>query len=418
MTSLPQVLSARQRDEVITHHLRQRLDTILPLAMREAGLDMWLIICQEDDLDPVFKSMIPMNTWTPILQMLIFYDRGEDGGIERINLSATDTHDLYERPWTGRRFPEQWEILAQIVEKRDPQRIGLNIGETIWAGGGLTYNLHQQILRHLPERYHERLVSAEAACTRWLMTLSETQLQVYPHVLSISRHIIANCYSRACVTPGVTTTDDLEWAYWQQCLDLGFEQAFKPYFRIIRSQADQAIYPLQDKVIRPGDLLHCDVGLRYLRLITDHQIVAYVRRNGEQDAPAGLRNLLVETNRLQQIYLNEFQVGLTGNELLANILSSTRKQGIKSPRIYSHSVGLCLHEPGPLIGLPWEQERCPGRGDVRLQYNTCYTMELSIEDTVPEWGDQSVLLSTEHVVKFTETGCEPMGPVQCTYHLI
>src|SRR5262245_39207798 len=133
MTSLPQVLSARQRDEVITHHLRQRFDTILPLAMREAGLDMWLVICQEADLDPVFKSMIPMNTWTPILQMLIFYDRGDDGGIERINLSATDTADLYERPWAGRRFPEQWEILAQIVAERDPQSIGLNIGETIWA---------------------------------------------------------------------------------------------------------------------------------------------------------------------------------------------------------------------------------------------------------------------------------------------
>ena len=50
---------------------------------------MWLILCQEDDLDPVFKTMIPMNTWTPILQMLIFFDRGADQGIERINLSMT-----------------------------------------------------------------------------------------------------------------------------------------------------------------------------------------------------------------------------------------------------------------------------------------------------------------------------------------
>jgi hypothetical protein len=278
MRPWPQVLPVRKQDELITRCLRERFDTILPQAMREADIDMWLILCQEDDPDPVFKTMIPMNTWTPILQMLIFFDRGPERGVERINLSMTDTGDLYDRPWAGRRREEQWPLLAQIVAERQPRRIGLNIGQVNWAAGGLTYNLHQQLVSALPAEYAGRLVSAEAACERWLMTLCKTELQIYPHLAAIAHQIIADCFSARQIIPGLTTTDDLEWAYWQTCTDLGFEQAFKPYFRVFRAQSEQARWSADVKTIHPGDLLHCDVGFRHLRLCTDHQELAYVRR--------------------------------------------------------------------------------------------------------------------------------------------
>ncbi len=56
---MPKVLSTRERARVIHRVLERRLETILPLAMRETGFDMWLVLCQEDDLDPVFRTMIP-----------------------------------------------------------------------------------------------------------------------------------------------------------------------------------------------------------------------------------------------------------------------------------------------------------------------------------------------------------------------
>ncbi|HJN15457.1 MAG TPA: Xaa-Pro aminopeptidase, partial [Armatimonadota bacterium] len=78
----PRVLPMRERSDLIDEVLATRLDAVLPIAMREAGLDMWIIICQEDDLDPVFTTMVPMNCWCPIMQILVFYDTGD--GIERI----------------------------------------------------------------------------------------------------------------------------------------------------------------------------------------------------------------------------------------------------------------------------------------------------------------------------------------------
>jgi Xaa-Pro aminopeptidase len=411
------VFPVRQQDEIIRKILHRRLEAVLPTAMREAGIDMWLLLCQEDNLDPVYKTMLPLNTWTPILQMLVFCDRGE-AGVERLNLSMTETADLYETPWQGRDEEEQWRLLAQIVRERDPKRIGINVGGTNWAAGGLTYHLHRQLTRRLPEPYAERLVSAEAACVRWLMTLTDEELELYPSVVSIAHAIIAEIFSRKHIVPGVTTTEDLEWAYWQKCADLGFKPSFKPYYRIYRSPADRERFPVEDGVVRRGDVVHCDVGFKYLRLTTDHQEVAYLLREGESDAPEGLKRLFAETERLRAVYREEFRRGRTGNEMLERMLARAREAGIPSPKIYSHSLGLLLHEPGPLIGLPWEQERCPGRGDVRLEYNTCFTMELSVADAVPEWGGQVVRLPTEQDVMFVESGCHPIDGVQIAFHLV
>ncbi len=416
--NIPQIFPVRKQAEILYRILQKRLDTILPLAMREAGLDMWLIVCQEDDYDPVFKTLLPLDTWAPILQMLIFYDPGPGEEIERINLSMTDTQGLYDRPWRGTDPAEQWQRLRGIIEERKPAQIGINTGSTQWAAGGLTHNLYTQLTQALPDEYAGRLVSAEAAATRWLMTLSEEELELYPQVARIAHEIIRECFSRRSITPGVTTTTDLEWKYWQTALNLGLELSFKPFFRAIRSEAARQVYPLEDRIIHPGDLLHCDVGIRYLRLLSDHQELAYVLRPGETSLPAGFEKLWAENHHLQQIYMGEFRAGLSGNELLQNILARARREGVPNPRVYSHSLGLLLHEPGPLIGLPWEQESCPGRGDVRLVYNTCFTMELAVEDQVAGWGGQLLRMSTEQDVMFTRQGCLPIDGVQEEIYLI
>ncbi len=414
----PAVLPVRQRAEIIRRVLAERLEHILPAAMRETGFDMWLILCQEDDLDPIFTTMIPMDTWCPILQMLILYDHGLERGVERINLSMTNTGQLYDRPWAGRRHEEQWALLREIICARDPQRIGINIGSTQWAAGGLTHNLYTQLLAALPSTYQDRLASAEPLATIWLSTLTGTELQLFEHVARVAHHLLADCLSRQTIVPGVTTVQDLEWTYWQRSADLGLELAFKPFFDLVRCDENKARLGEGDPVIRPGDLIHSDVGIRYLRLNSDHQECAYVLRPGERDAPQGLKQLMAAANRLQDVFMAEFRPGLSGNELLHNILARARAAGIPNPKVYSHSLGLFLHEPGPLIGLPWEQERCAGRGDVTLRYGNCFTMELSVRDRVPEWGNQEVTMSLEQDVAFTADGCRPIDGRQVELYLI
>jgi len=409
----------RERSEIIERALAERLDEVLPVAMREAGLDMWLIICQEDDLDPVYETMIPMETWCPILQMLVFYDRGPESGVERINLSFTDTKDLYDKPWPGRRHHrEQWTLLRSIIEERDPMHIGINTGSVQWAAGGLTHNLYTQLVEALPGRYVDRLVSAEDCATRWLATLTKREVALYEHVVGVAHALIAECYSGRAIVPGVTTIRDLVWHYWQRCADLGLSVAFNPFFTIVRSTAAKELHGEGDDVIRPGDFVRCDVGIEYLGLITDHQEWVYILRPGEEDAPEGVRRLMVEGNRLQDCFMAGFERGLTGNEMLARILKDAKGKGIPNPRVYSHSLGHLLHEPGPLIGLPWEQERNEGRGDVALEHNYAFTMELSVEGPLPEWGGEGFRCALEQDVVYTVDGCRLIDGRQTRFHLV
>ncbi len=51
---------------------------------------------------------------------------------------------------------------------------------------------------------------------------------------------------------------------------------FKSYFRVVRDAEAKKRFWEQEQVIRQGDFLHCDVGIKYLRLYSDHQQWAYV----------------------------------------------------------------------------------------------------------------------------------------------
>jgi hypothetical protein len=50
--AVQQVLPERARPPVVNRVLQERLETLLPRLMREAGLDMWLVITREYVEDP------------------------------------------------------------------------------------------------------------------------------------------------------------------------------------------------------------------------------------------------------------------------------------------------------------------------------------------------------------------------------
>ena len=73
---LPAVLSIKDRASLVMGITQKRLDELLPKFMRETGFDMWIIACNEDNLDPVFETMMPYENWCPITQIIVLFDRG------------------------------------------------------------------------------------------------------------------------------------------------------------------------------------------------------------------------------------------------------------------------------------------------------------------------------------------------------
>ena len=96
--------------------------------MREAGLDMWLVINREYAEDPVYFTLVPEPVFAARrTTMLIFFDEGHERGVKRLTVNRYPLGELYEAAWEGGDLDEQWQRLAEVVRAHDPQRIGINI---------------------------------------------------------------------------------------------------------------------------------------------------------------------------------------------------------------------------------------------------------------------------------------------------
>ncbi|HWO90139.1 MAG TPA: M24 family metallopeptidase [Gemmatimonadales bacterium] len=417
LTALPpcrlaaQLPPLREQAAIQQQWLQYRLDSILPGLMRENGVQMWLVICREYNEDPVFFSIVSATTFACRRRtMYVFHDRGPDQPLERLALGGSSQGGLFRavRDTTvqvasqaqpgAQRGGElvgaaQWALLRRVIEERNPRTIAINISPTHAFSDGLPAGEYEQLREALGPELSSRLVRAERLAHDYIALRTPGMNQWYPRLQEQAHDIIRRAFSRAVITPGRTTTEDVVWWTREELRRRGLATWFQTTVDVQRQglNPDTVSAPL---VIMPGDVLHIDFGLTAMRLNTDTQHMAYVPRPGEREPPLGLRRALANANRLQDIVMEELVPGRTGNEVLARSLARMREAGITGT-VYSHPVGDHGHGAGPLIGLWDRQEGVPGRGDVPVLRNMWYSIELEARTPVPEWGGQVVKMALE-----------------------
>ena len=390
--ALPPILNARERAATENRILAARLDTIIPAIMREQGIDVWLLVAREYFEEPVVASMLDAeNMHARRRTILIFHDPGNGKPIERLTVSRYGLGGLFAPAWDPSKQPDQWQAVADIIAARDPAKIAINTSDLYQFADGMTLSQYEKFTGALPASLRSRIVSGETLAIRWLETRTPAEMEIYPSVLRTAHAIIAEAFSRAVITPGVTTAEQVQWWYRDRLLQLGLEPWFHPSVAIQRAGAKGMLEG--DEVIQPGDLLWTDFGINYLRLSTDTQHLAYVLKPDERDAPAGLRQGLANSNRVQDILRRQFAVGRSGNAALALARAEAVAAGL-DPSIYTHPIGLHGHGAGPSIGF-WDNQNADPRGSGVINANTAWSIELTTYAAVPEWGGQRVDFRSE-----------------------
>ncbi len=411
------ILPEQQRARIMNEILEWRLENIVPKLMRREGIDMWIIICREYNEDPVYMSLVPEPSMAARrTSILIFHDKGEKG-VERRTGSFYGMGKWYESIYKDK-TKDQMKNLADYIKEQNPKKIGINESKTWAFGDGLSASLKSSLVNALGPDFSKRLVSAENLCIGWLETRSPRELSLHRHICGIAHDIIAEFFSNKVIIPDITTAEEVAWWVRQKITDLGLDTWFQPSVSIQRSKKEAATYPDKNKVIRRGDLLHCDIGIVYLGLCTDTQQNAYVCKIGEEDAPEGLKEALRRGNSLQDIVLAEHRAGRTGNQVLKSSLEKAKAKGL-NPAIYCHPLGIHGHAAGFIVGLWNRQNGVPVRGDYPLHFNTCYAIEMNNIYKVPEWDGQPVQIGLEEGGVFTEKdGCQFIDGRQTRYYLI
>jgi Xaa-Pro dipeptidase len=416
--AMPKLLTQREQMDVREKWLMKRLGSLLLPMMKRHGVEMWMVVNEEFNSDPVTPHITPPIPIVGRRDIFLFIDRGER--IERIAMVRYDEERLrnhYRFVMPARdKFGEE---LRKIVDERNPKTIALNIGGSRGQQSGLSHDSYKFLAESLGADNEKKFVSAADLLVEFFDTRLPEELEHYHNAVLATDVITRRAFSNEVITPGKTTVGDVRWWMLEQVNKLGLTVWFQPDLRIQRQRAATELTgqflstAKESDVIQPGDLLHVDFGLDYMGLSTDWQKHAYVLKPGETDAPAGLKAALKNTNRLQDAMFAVARTGMTGSDVYEKTMAEMKRQNIEA-MIYSHPIGTHGHGLGPSIDF----RGTIGGGGNKIILSSYMSIELNTSTAVPEWGGQKVTIMAEDDAVMTSAGYEWIRPRQTEFYLV
>ncbi|MGF7147629.1 Xaa-Pro aminopeptidase [Sphingomonas zeicaulis] len=421
MLAPAQAREAKRRWDELCQIRKDKLDQILPQAMRENGIDMWLVASREGHADP--NAAMLGGGYVGDIGYYVFTDRG-GGRIERAALgiggAAFDQCPLYDikgDPATVQRF----------VAERNPKRIGIDVANEIGAADGLSHSLHEKLRETLGATFAARLVSAEKLVSDVRSRHTMTEIAAFARAGEYSRTIAERALSNEVIRPGHTTTGDVAWWMMERLQEEGLGDSFGLPSIYVLGPGERG--PTSgDHVIQPGDLITMDWGVNYQLSYTDMKRMAYVLKPGENAPPAGVQRAFDRALGIRRMILDEIRPGVTAGDALAAVnrkVAATKgyvlgryddpsaDPKVSDVVIGSHSVGDLGHGSGPSMA-----DFNPLRMTYTLRPSNFLSIELFLYTVVPEWGDRKIKIPLEDNGVVTERGFEWSYPANSRILLV
>lgn len=388
-----------------------KFDQILPGAMRENQIEMWIITNREGNYDPLYPDM--GGGYTSTNGYYIFTDSGS-GRIERAALGISgyllEEGGVYD--YIG---PEN--ELKEYVEARDPKTIGLNISENFGGADGLSYSERLELENILGDKYAKRFVTAEKLTSDFRSRRVASEIAAFAEAGEFSYQIAEKAFSNQVITPGVTTLEDVAWWMMDQLFSNNLGSSFgMPSVYITGPDGVEAMS--SNRIIQRGDILMLDWGVGLMNFYTDMKRIAYVLKEGETSVPSSIQNAFDQGLKVRQILLETIRPGITAQQAEDRIYQSLKSAGfnriefnqpsnddVTDVVIGCHSVGNWGHGIGPSIAF---------FNPVRLTYTIKPSNLLSIElfayTKIPEWGGKKLRIPLEDDAVVTDRGVEWVYP--------
>ena len=327
----------------------ERIATLLPGAMEENGLDAWVVICRENNNDPLADHVGCENAGRTAAFM--FFREGETVTSVAISPSG-EAQSLAE---TGRmdevivseRGASIWSTMATVFERYNPGAIGINTGGSPITDG-LSYTQYASMMEGLPSEWTSRMQSAESMIRSWLSVKTPAEVEIMARAAQITAQWEVEAYAQA--VGGVTTDLDLAHFLEAKMAEMGVGDGWSPEQNpAVNSGMDRGHSHPTDRTIQPGDFIQIDFGIRvHDRWVTDIQRFAYVLAPGETEAPADAIAKWEAARSGSRAAFGAMKPGATGNEVdRAQRVVLEENGSIPVMWGTGHPVGYWAHDSGP-----------------------------------------------------------------------
>jgi len=412
--------SSKQAYETMRLIRREKMDLILPGAMRDNNVDMWIHVVQSANKDPLALDLggwFEFRAWDPI-GYYIFTDRG-GYRIERIILGGEDDEGLYDISGSG-------DQLRRLVEERDPRVIAVNMSTSLPIANGLSHTAYLSMTDALGEKYSKRIISAENVITDFRVRRVQSEIVAFANALEIQRQIMEAALLR--IEPGITTPEEIGWWAADQLLAQGIGPSYQAATLFLPYRPNGAT----NGVYQPGAFISWDMGIGYLNFGTDIKRNAYILRDGEKELPAGLKLAWARGMTAREILRKTFKVGRTAGESLEAIvaaleaadyvhtpsddrtsqyrdlvraLGDDRRSGFSIDFHATGNTSVGDATAGPSMAA-WRSTTA----NIMVQPNYIFSLEFELNTWVPEWN-RRIGINFEDNAIVTNLGVEYLSPI-------
>ena len=321
----------------------------IPSILRKHGVDAWLISQREYAEDTVFWSLKSAAQFSARRRTVHLFFADPPEGMQSAYRFIDNTDAVFQS-------------LNDLFEAYRPETIVLNVDKDIAFAGGLHVGVYDELRTKLDSKWLDRFTANPIVAVEYVATMLTAQLEWYKRLQETAWAMISDAFSERVITPGETTTENVEWWLRDKIQAMNYSTWFMPDVTVV-GETDgfatdtsdpsdpRATERVGETTIKYGDLLHVDFGVTALGMNTDTQHLAYVLGPDEKDddIPKGFRDGLAKVNRLQDIVRENMVVGKSGNDILSASLAQMRSEGLEG-RIYCHPIGDWGHSAGTLIG--------------------------------------------------------------------
>jgi Xaa-Pro aminopeptidase len=404
---------ARRRWEQMCQIRKDKFDYILPQAMRENSIDMWLVMMKEGHYDPLYDDL--GRGYPGRVGFYIFSDRGGEHveraalGIDGGMLEGCGVYDIVKGEYD----------LKAFVAERSPRRIGVNMSEEIGAADGLSHAAWIELTKTLGEPWSSRIVSAEKLVSDFRSRRVASEIAAFAEAAQLSRSIAERALSNEVIRPGATALEDVAWWMQDRLLEKGLTSSFDmPSVYITGPGGIEAVS--NRRVVQRGDLVVIDWGVCLMNFCTDVKRLAYVLKPGEGTPPAGIQHAFDQALKVRDIIRRHIKPGLRADATLKVLNQKVAEAGFAIMETFNkttdtpqteviigcHSVGNLGHGIGPSIA--WFN---PLRLTFEIKPTNMFSIEFFAWTPAPEWGGRKVRIPLEDDAIVTERGVEWIYPV-------
>lgn len=331
---------------------KERLQKLLPQAMAEAKVDVWVVICRENNNDPIAHHIGGENAGGTA----VFLFHKSDDGISSTVFSpigeATALADLniHDKVIAVERGESAISQAAAFIKLQNFKNIAINSSSENALADGLSYSQRKSFEEAL-ENEATKLVSSDDLVYEFLAIKLPAEVEIMTQAAQFTSDWQYEAYAE--IIPGKSTDADIAKFLKKKMEQYGVTDAWSPDQNPnVNSGPDRGHSHATEKTIMPGDVIQIDFGIRVFDMwVSDIQRFAYVLREGETQAPDSVQFYFDSSIGGNRIALEAMKPGVLGYQVDKAQRDWMTERGSEYVMWSTgHPVGYVAHDIGPNLG--------------------------------------------------------------------